>query len=240
MKLCDLHTHILPGVDDGAKTMEYALQMLENAVASDVELLAVTPHCNGAFPLGNFLDSQLLDRFAQLKEAASGLPIELVLGAEVAVTEQLPQLLSQGKLPTINGGRYLLTEFGYQTQEAEFAPMLQNILDLGYIPLIAHPERYNAVCMEPSLVGQWLDMGCHIQLTGGSVLGTYGRTVRRTAGWLLKNSMVACIASDAHNLNQRSNYLQDVCDHLTVQYSKQYARSLMYHNPAKICHNETL
>ena len=153
--------------------------------------------------------------FGSIRPAeGSGLPIELVLGAEVAVTEQLPQLLSQGKLPTINGGRYLLTEFGYQTQEAEFAPMLQNILDLGYIPLIAHPERYNAVCMDPSLVGQWLDMGCHIQLTGGSVLGTYGRTVRRTAGWLLKNSMVACIASDA--------------------------KSLMYHNPAKICHNETL
>ena len=54
MKLCDLHTHVLPGVDDGAKTMEYALQMLKNAVASDVELLAVTPHCNGAFPQGNF------------------------------------------------------------------------------------------------------------------------------------------------------------------------------------------
>lgn len=233
MKICDLHTHVLPGVDDGAPTMEYALQMLRNAAASDVSLLAITPHCNGPFGNGNYLDQDLEDRFSQLQQAAKDIPVQLVLGAEARVNDELLYYLKQGKIPTINSSRYLLTEFSADTQN--FADILQSILDLDYIPLVAHPERYTAVCQTPQIVAQWLDMGCHLQLTGGSIMGQYGKTVQRTAAFLLKNDFVACIASDAHGVNLRSNYLLDVYDHLTVRYSKQYAACLLYDNPMRIC-----
>ena len=141
MKICDLHTHVLPGVDDGAPEIEYALQMLRNAEASDVELLAVTPHCNRSCQMRNYLDDSLLDRFSQLQQAAEDIPVRLVLGAEVLADELLPQLLRQKKIPTINGSRYLLTEFPVDTTPGFFQNMLQSILALGYIPLIAHPER---------------------------------------------------------------------------------------------------
>ena len=75
MKFCDLHTHVLPGVDDGAPTIEYALQMLRNAVASDVETVAVTPHCNG--PCGNYLDKELEHRFLQLQQASASCPLRI-------------------------------------------------------------------------------------------------------------------------------------------------------------------
>lgn len=240
MKLCDLHTHILPGVDDGAPTMEYALQMLRNAYASDVETLAVTPHCNVPFGPENYWGQELQARFSELQQAARDIPVQLVPGGEVRVTEELPLLLEQGKLPTINGGRYLLTEFPADTRESAFPQALRWILDQGLVPLVAHPERYAAVCAEPGIVEQWLDMGCHLQLTGGSILGEYGKTVRRTAAFLLKQDLVACVASDAHGVNRRSNYLMDVCDHLTVQYSKAYACCLMYENPMRICRNEPI
>ena len=103
MKLCDLHTHLLPGVDDGALTMEYALQMLRNAAASDVELLAVTPHCNRPCEMCNYLDDSLWDRFLQLQQTAKDIPVRLVLGAEVLADALLPQLLRQKKIPTICG-----------------------------------------------------------------------------------------------------------------------------------------
>ena len=240
MKLCDLHTHILPGVDDGAPTMEYALEMLQNAQASDVSLLAVTPHCNT--PVGNGWSSpqELQERFLQLQQAAKDIPVQLVLGAEVRVTEELPKLLKEGKIPTLNGSRYLLTEFSRRTHPADFARGLQGILDCGYVPLIAHPERYLAVCDRPETVVQWLDMGCHLQLTGESVLGLYGRTVQRAAGFLLRNDLVACVASDAHGLHSRSNFLLEVYDHLAVHYSKAYAGCLMAENPARILNNEIL
>ena len=166
--------------------------------------------------------------------------MELVLGAEVPVNKYFPDLLRERKLPTINGSRYLLTEFPAHTEETVFAETLQSICDCGYVPLVAHPERYAAVGENPQLVTQWLDMGCHLQLTGGSIAGEYGKTVQRTAAALLQGDLVACIASDAHGLSQRSNYMQDVCDHLSVQYSKAYARMLMYHNPTIICNDEIL
>ena len=240
MKLCDLHTHILPGIDDGAPTMDYALQMLHNAVASDVELLAVTPHCNMPYGNGNYLNQKLKEMFAQLQQAAKDIPLELVLGAEAKVDEFLPQLLRQGDIPTINGSRYLLTEFSVDTMAEDFLPALQNILDLGYIPLVAHPERYAAVCQMPQIVTPWLDMGCHLQLTGGSVVGEYGKTVQKTATFLLQQDLVACIASDAHGLHRRSNFLMHVYDHLSVRYSKQYAQCLLYENPVAICHNDDI
>ena len=235
MKICDLHTHLLPSVDDGAPEMEYALQMLRNAAASDVELLAVTPHCNRPCEMRNYLDDSLLDRFFQLQQAAKDIPVRLVLGSEVLADAFLPQLLGQKKIPTINGGRYLLTEFPVDASPDYFQDMLQSILALGYIPLVAHPERYSAVCQMPQIVVPWLDMGCHLQLTGGSIMGEYGKTVQRTAAFLLQQDLVACVASDAHGLHHRSNFLLDVYDHLRLRYSKHYAECLMYENPMGIC-----
>ncbi len=235
MRFCDLHTHVLPGVDDGAPDMEYALQMLRNAVASDVEQLAVTPHCNRAGEMPNYLDDSFQKQFLQLQQAAKDIPVRLVPGAEVSVDPELPRLLSEHKIPTINGSRYLLTEFPVDTHGDAFEQMLQRILELGYIPLIAHPERYSVVRQMPQIVIPWLDMGCHLQLTGGSIMGEYGKTVQRAAGFLLQNDLVACVASDAHGLHHRSNFLLDVYDHLALRYSKRYAQCLMYETPMGIC-----
>lgn len=238
MEICDLHTHVLPGVDDGAPSMDYALQMLQNAIASDVTVLAATPHCNA--PFGNFLDNDLKQRFSQLQQKAEDLPIRLVLGGEVRVDEDFPQLLQEGKFPTINGSRYLLTEFAVNTHPDDFIPWLQAALQQDFVPVIAHPERYDAVINDPRIVYPWLDMGCHLQLTGGSIQGIYGKNPQQIANFLLQQDLVACIASDAHGLHNRSNFLLDVCDHLTVRYSKQYATCLMYETPLRICNNDTL
>lgn len=240
MTLCDLHTHVLPGVDDGAQTMDQALQMLQNAVASDVQYLVVTPHCNVPGTSGNYRDEVLEERFLQLQQAAQELPLTLALGAEARVTEQLPQLLRQGRIPTLNDSRYVLTEFPMDFPDEAFSEALGDILDSGYVPLVAHPERYMAVCRKPAMVESWLDMGCHIQLTGGSILGAYGKTVQRTAAWLLRQDLVCCVASDAHGITRRSNFLLDVWDHLSIYYSKAYANCLMHINPMRICGNESL
>ncbi len=240
MNICDLHAHVLPGVDDGAPTMEYALQMLQNAAASDVKMLAVTPHCNGPCGKDNLLYPDIRDRFLRLQKAAQGIPVELVMGAEVRVNEGLPEHLSRREIPTINGGRYLLTEFAIDTKPEMFMEMLQKILSLGYIPLVAHPERYHAVCNAPQIVLPWLDLGCHLQLTGGSIRGDYGKSVQHTANYLLQQDLVACVASDAHGVNGRSNYLLDIYDHLAVFYSKPYAKCLLYENPVRICGNDDI
>ena len=238
MKICDLHTHVLPGVDDGAPTMEYALQMLRNAAASDVSQLVVTPHCGGL--CDNYLTPALRQQFEALRQAAADIPVTLMLGAEVRVDNRLEACLDGQLLPTINGSRYLLTEFAFNTAPEAFEAPLKAILARGYIPLVAHPERYAAVCQSPRRVLSWLEMGCHLQLTAGSMLGAYGKTIQRTAAELLRQDLVACVASDAHGVNVRSNFLLDAWDHLALRYSRQYARCLLYDTPMGICLDETL
>ena len=240
MEMLDLHTHVLPGVDDGAATEAEALQMLRNAVASDVQALVVTPHCNVPGMPENYLTSQLKEQFENLCQLAQGLPLQLMLGSEVRCTNELPSLLRQGLIPTLNGSRYVLTEFSHGGNASIYKAALRDILEAGFVPLVAHPERYSAVCREPAMVQQWLEMGCHVQLTAGSILGKFGQEIMHTARYLLDRDMVACVASDAHGTEKRTNYLSDTYTHLQLRYSNDYARALLWDNPRRICRDELL
>lgn len=242
MKILDLHTHILPGVDDGAANLSDALQMLRNAAASDVQALVVTPHCNVPGVSENYLTPELIARFSVLCRAAeeAGIPIRLMLGTEVRVTAQLPRLLQRGMIPTLNGSRYVLTEFPHGGSRQTYLAALEGILDAGFVPLVAHPERHSALCREPGMVERWLDMGCHIQLTAGSILGKFGPDAAAAAQYLLGRDLVACVASDAHGTRLRTNYLSDIYTHLQLHYSKDYAQALLWDNPWRICRDEIL
>lgn len=241
MKILDLHAHVLPAVDDGAGSEAESLAMLRNAYASRVEALVVTPHSN-ALPRWRNYPEDVREKYRQLcaDTQAAGIPIMLMPGAELWVTEELPQLLREGAVATINGGRYVLTEFSVRAEPAYFLRMLSKILQEGYVPLVAHPERYAAVCREPAIVGQWLELGCHIQLTGASILGKFGPEPKRAADYLLRNRMAACVASDAHGAHRRTNYLMDVYDHLSLHYAKGTAQTLMWDIPLRICGSERL
>ena len=234
MKICDIHTHVLFGVDDGAKDLTEALRMLKDAAAGDVQTLVATPHI--------FCDDtpQIRQAFAKLKQAAAEIPVTLLLGGEMRVNETFLTRLRQKKLLTINASRYLLTEFPPDMPREGFLPVLKDILALGYVPIVAHPERYLSVAEEPLIVESWLENGCHLQLTGGSIRGDYGRRAQKTAAKLLQGDYVACVASDAHNVRGRNNFLMDIYDHLAVRYAPGYARCLLYTNPMAICHDETI
>lgn len=240
MEMLDLHTHVLPGVDDGAATEAEALQMLRNAVASDVQALVVTPHCNVPGMPENYLTSQLKEQFENLCQLARDLPLQLMLGSEARCTNELPSLLRQGLIPTLNGSRYVLTEFSHGGNASIYKAALRDILEAGFVPLVAHPERYSAVCREPAMVQQWLEMGCHVQLTAGSISGKFGRDIMHTARYLLDRDLVACVASDAHGAEKRTNYLSDTYTHLQLHYGNDYARALLWENPRRICRNELL
>lgn len=241
MKILDLHAHVLPGVDDGSRSEQESVAMLRNAYASRVEILVATPHCNFLPHWHNYTDT-LQPKYQQLTELSrsAGIPIQLMPGAEVRATPELPLLLKAGRIMTLNGGKYLLTEFSTQAEPAFFAEILQQILQAGFIPLVAHPERYSAVCRDSAIVGQWLDMGCHVQLTGASILGKFGPDAKHAADYLLRNKMTACVASDAHGAHRRTNYLMDVYDHLSLHYSKGCAQALMWEIPLRICGSEIL
>lgn len=242
MRILDIHTHILPGVDDGAKTMEESLEMLRNAAASNVAAVVATPHCNVMPNWTNYNTGEFRGRFLELRSQAkaAGIPVQIIAGSEVRVTEDLPALLGSGQILPINGGKYLLTEFLPWAGAEYCMEHLDMILAQGYIPLIAHPERYSVVSQNPSVAGRWLEMGCHVQLTAGSILGKFGSGARKASEYLLRNDMVACVASDAHGTERRTNYLMDVYDYLCAHYSKGFAQALLWDTPLRICAGEKL
>ena len=240
MRLCDLHTHVLPGVDDGARDMETSLEMLKNAVCSDVAALALTPHCIIEDEAGAEQTEDFLKGFRELCREAKALEIDLFLGAEVHVTPFLFEYAEQLRLPTLNASRYLLTEFPFYFPAEAYQQVLERLLEAGVIPVVAHPERYEAVMHDPSLAALWVEMGCHLQLTGSSVTGEFGKRAKAASDFLLNRDLVCCVASDAHDLRHRTNFLLEAFDHLTMLRSREYARILMWENPIRILSDQDL
>lgn len=216
--------------------------MLRTAAAGNIAAVVATPHCNVLPYWKNYNTEEFRGKFLELRAAAQAqqIPVQIIAGAEVRVTKDLPRLLREGGILTINGGKYMLAEFDERTVEGAFPGLLEPILETGVIPLIAHPERYAALWQDPSIVGTWLEMGCHIQITAGSVLGKFGGEPQKAARYLLRGGMVSCIASDAHGTRWRTNNLTDVYDHLCLHYDKSYARTLLWENPLRICGSELL
>lgn len=242
MKIIDLHTHILPGIDDGPATMAESIQMLQNAQASDVAAVVVTPHCNIPGFCQNYYDDAFLHALRTLRAAAeqANSPVKILAGMEVRVNDHLLALLRDKKVLTLNGSRYLLTEFAPDAAPGYCTGMLRKILSLGYTPLIAHPERYACVWQRPDCVDDWLALGCQMQLTGGSILGKFGYEAKRAADILLERDWAACVASDAHGARRRTNFLGDVYDYLKLHHSQSTAQRLLLENPLRICQNDLL
>ncbi len=237
MGMIDIHTHILPGVDDGSPRTAESLEMLRLAAASGVETVIATPHSNLPGVYANYNGEWLQASFDRLIRRAEEeeIPVRILRGMEVYATEDLPQLLEAGRVLTLNDSRYVLMEFDFHEQANWCTRMLESVLEAGYTPIVAHPERYYAVWQEPWCVYPWLEMGAHVQLTRGSILGKFGREAKRAADYLLQHNLVACIASDAHGSRNRIPEMDDILRYITAKYSPEYADMLLTENPAKIC-----
>ncbi len=195
----DFHSHILHGIDDGAKTIEESLEMLAILENSGVQNLVLSPH----FYCGNTDMEKLLEKreiaFEQLKEEYKG-EISLKLGAEVGVNVKYNKFSSLKKL-AIDGGKYILLELPFQKDWSHLGDwMIELIEETDLIPIIAHVEYYEQVLAKPQIVSDFIDMGCKIQVNATSFSDT---GLQNLVFKLLETGHVQCIGSDAHNLERR-------------------------------------
>lgn len=167
--MIDLHTHILPGVDDGAPDLETSVLMAAVAAESGVTHLVATPHSNQRGAFENYASPALQVRFDCLRAAVreAGIPLELSLGMEIFGTGDVPKLLREGRLLTINGGRYLLIEFGFHEDPLRIERLLDELLAAGYWPVVAHPERYYGLQRMPNYLYDWVNRGVVLQVNKG-------------------------------------------------------------------------
>lgn len=234
--MVDLHVHILPGVDDGSQSMEESLQMARMAVAGGVDAMAVTPHCNIPGLFGNYRDTSFNQRFEELRKALkeAGIPLKLYPGMEVFAMENLPELIYQKRLVSLNNGRYLLVEFAFEEPADWMGFWLEEVLKAGYTPLVAHPERYGCVMADPRNAYEWMRMGCALQVNKGSILGRFGRQEQRTAMLLLEHELVSCVASDAHHAEYRTPHMAETAEYLDEIFGEGCVQLLLEDNPRRI------
>ncbi len=241
--MTDIHCHILPSVDDGAVDMAEALAMARMAEDCGVSTIIATPHC--AVPgtdRDNFVSRELYDRFVALRDAiaAEGIDVRLKAGAEVFCTEETPRLLREGKLLTLGSSDYLLTEFYFDMPPAYMDHMLARLAAEGVRPVVAHPERYEAVQEQPEIAEGWVRAGYVLQMNKGSVLGRFGRSVGKTAFYLLSRGLIHLAASDAHSARSRTTDMTELRFFLEDCFSEEFARGLLVENPRRVLENKSL
>ena len=240
--MIDIHAHILPGVDDGAENMDEALEMAAMAVESGVKTLVVTPHCMDFEDRKNFWDPQLeaeIENF-RARLARENIPLKILPGMEIFGTHKTPDLIRQGKVAGLNNSDYMLIEFAFYNYAAQATEILEQIIALGKRPVIAHPERYEYVQADPSILNLWVEMGCLLQINKGSLLGSFGRIEQALAFELVDRGFVFAVASDAHSPVRRTTWMADVYRLLAQEFSPSVANRLLKTNPAKIINNENI
>lgn len=190
----DLHSHILPGVDDGVETMDEALRILVAYEALGIKRLWLTPHIMEDIPNS---PEKLNKRFAELKAVYTG-NIQLQLAAEYMLDNHLRKLLSDGEslLPIGNNGKHILVETSYYSSPIRMRETLQQIKSKGYFPLLAHPERY--MYLDNAEYVKLHNEGVKFQLNLASLAGGYGKVVKKKALWLLSNGLYSVAGTDLH------------------------------------------
>ena len=196
--MIDLHTHILPRLDDGARTLAESVSMARAAAADGIRILAATPHVRSDYPTSA---SEMERGVAELREAltAEGIALELRTGGEIAL-EQLP-LLDDEELARFGlaaNPNYLLLEFPYYSWPLSLRSQVIDLRGRGITAVVAHPERNAEVQSAPERIAEIVEQGALVQLTSASVEGRLGRASRRTAFRLLELGLAHLIASDAH------------------------------------------
>lgn len=234
--MIDIHTHILPGMDDGAHSWEEAAEMAALAAESGTHTLAATVHAN--LPgMDNERRMEVyvrqLEHFQKILQS-EGITLNVCSGMEVFADAGFPGRFHPGDFLTLNGSRYLLTEFPMEERAALIYRTVDQILDRGLVPVLAHPERYACVQQVPEHVWEWYQMGALIQINKGSLLGRFGSRIQRTAEALLDHRLADVVASDAHRADLRTTDLTETGEFLSRAYGSRTAYLLMEENPGRI------
>jgi protein-tyrosine phosphatase len=234
----DIHCHLLPGIDDGPPTLEAALALANALVADGMLHVVCTPHIfPGRFENRRSSIQDEFNRFAKLVESA-GIPLALSWAGEVRLTHEVVDLLAMGEIPflgTSDGLKTMLLEMPDGQVPLGADRFAQRLLQMGVRPVIVHPERNRGVMERPDKLRGFVEDGCLVQITAGSLVGQFGANAQRVATQLVDKGWVHAVASDAHNLAGRRPRMADAQAMLAQRWGAASARRLTVFAPAALC-----
>lgn len=237
--MIDLHCHILPGIDDGAKSLEETLEMARIAVSEGIHHIIATPHY---IQYSDYLDKQGIENLVDeinLVFKNEEIPLTLSAGHEVYMTPDLPRLVENKEVCTLNNSQYILVEFPMNDIPMYAEDIFYELKLMGLTPILAHPERYPMIIENPNLLLKYLNLGVLCQANVGSIRGFFGERVQKTIIQLIEHDMIHFIATDAHTPRNRAPKMQKALKEIT-SISSEKAHELFVVNPLKVFNNELI
>jgi len=235
--LIDLHCHILPGVDDGAKDLQTALAMARIAVEDGIEIVACTPHITpGVY---DNRGPEITRAIASLQESldAANIPLQLTCGADAHLAPDLGEGLRERRVPSLGGSRYFLLEPPHHVAPPRLDLAVQDLLNEGHVPVITHPERLSWIEDHYDLMNAMADAGAWFQITAGSLTGRFGPRPRYWAERMVDEGLTHILATDAHNVRNRAPRLAEGRDAVAARLGPEEARRMVIDRPRGILAN---
>lgn len=226
--MIDIHTHILPGLDDGAESTEDALGMARAAWDEGITTIIATPHhANGTYM--NLAD-KVLSQVELLSERllAEGIPVEVLPGQEIRVHDDLLDAWSRRELLTLASTKYILLELPGHSIPKSTTSLIHELAVVGIHPIIAHPERNIEIINNPNLLAELIEAGAWTQVTTHSLLGGFGDRVQKTAWTLCKKGLIHLVSSDAHHVSRRGFRLKDAYQRIALELGEEWAAYYQY------------
>jgi len=229
--MIDIHSHVLYGLDDGARTLEESVAMLRMAAAAGTTDIVASPHANLEFPF----DPALVARRIAEVQAAAGDAICIHYGCDFHLTmDNIQEALADPARYSIDHNGYLLVEFADFAIPKTTAEIFSRMLSSGLRPIITHPERNPLLQRRIPDLESWVAQGCLLQATAGSFDGRFGRSASTACGRLMERGLIHVIASDAHDCTHRPPVLQTAYGTIVREYGAEAAQQVFKENPLAI------
>ena len=239
--MIDSHCHMLPGIDDGAKDLDYALSMAELAVASGITHTVLTPHHNDGMYTN--MRGEILKACEAFKEQLElkNIPLKVIPGSELHVAAELPaQLAENTALTYADKRKAALLELPKHTIPAGSEGIIENVFYQGITPVIAHPERNATLANKPDMLGEWFEEGWKFQLTNQSCSGEFGKDIQKVCRYWVKKGWVHIIATDAHRTQRRAPDMRKGVEAIRKWAGDEVATLLSLENPNRLILGEEL
>lgn len=234
--MIDFHSHILPQTDDGSISVEETINILKEAKqVGFTKVISTSHYLEGYYESNEAERRELLEKIKQ-----ENVGIDLYLGSEIYISENMIDFLKENKASSINNSRYVLFELPMGNETVLAKEMIYRLIENDYVPIIAHPERYSYVQDNPEYVNELLDMGAMFQSNYGSIIGLYGKKAEKTVKKLLKENLIQFLGSDVHREEHVYVLMPKILKKLKKIISSDRLEEITNINPQKVLDNEEI
>lgn len=238
--MIDIHTHILPNIDDGARSIEETFNLIKEAKSVGFEAIVSTSHYMEGYYETDAPEREVWVNAIYENLKAKNIDVELYLGNEIYMSENMIRLLEEGKASTINDTSYVLFEMPLNAEPANLYDSIYEMMQYKIVPILAHPERYTFVQKEPELIYDLIKKGVLMQANYGSIEGQYGENAKIIVKKFLENNMIHMLGSDVHRQNTIYPKIPQILLELSELIGEEKLKELTTTNPQLVLHNKRI